>query len=172
MLLNPSRTLLSLLAIVCYKICRYAVQNTTSCPCLTVCKISGFYLGWINLSTFLALTLLFFWQDDEVVLQSVATIQKEHRKFCLAVEGLGNRLCYLESTSEAKVRMPKSFLYCATEEHSKSDVVYICWLHIKLKFIATYIQSCLPVVDLCNCLVIESVRLLQTGLQQEKKISV
>lgn len=53
--------------------------------------------------------------------------------------------------------------------HSKSDVVYICWLHIKLKFIATYIQSCLLVVDLCNCLVIESVRLLQTGLQQEKK---
>lgn len=169
MLLNPSRTLLILLAIVCYKICRYAVQNTTSCPCLTVCKISDFYFGWINLSTFLALTLLFFWQDDEVVLQSVATIQKEHRKFCLAVEGLGNRLCYLESTSEAKVRMPKSFVYCATEEHSKSDVVYICWLHIKLKFIATYIQSCLPVVDLCNCLVIESVRLLQTGLQQEKK---
>uniref|UniRef100_A0AAX7TRD1 Ryanodine receptor 3 n=1 Tax=Astatotilapia calliptera TaxID=8154 RepID=A0AAX7TRD1_ASTCA len=106
MLLNPSRTLLILLAIVCYKICRYAVQNTTSCPCLTVCKISGFYFGWINLSTFLALTLLFFWQDDEVVLQSVATIQKEHRKFCLAVEGLGNRLCYLESTSEAKYVPP------------------------------------------------------------------
>lgn len=44
------------------------------------------------------------WQDDEVVLQCVATIQKEHRKFCLAAEGLGNRLCYLEPTSEAKVR--------------------------------------------------------------------
>uniref|UniRef100_A0A3Q4GGY2 Ryanodine receptor 3 n=1 Tax=Neolamprologus brichardi TaxID=32507 RepID=A0A3Q4GGY2_NEOBR len=44
--------------------------------------------------------------DDEVVLQSVATIQKEHRKFCLAVEGLGNRLCYLESTSEAKYVPP------------------------------------------------------------------
>uniref|UniRef100_A0A669DCL0 Ryanodine receptor 3 n=1 Tax=Oreochromis niloticus TaxID=8128 RepID=A0A669DCL0_ORENI len=46
-----------------------------------------------------------FW-DDEVVLQSVATIQKEHRKFCLAAEGLGNRLCYLESTSEAKYVPP------------------------------------------------------------------
>uniref|UniRef100_A0A3P9B5N6 Ryanodine receptor 3 n=1 Tax=Maylandia zebra TaxID=106582 RepID=A0A3P9B5N6_9CICH len=45
-------------------------------------------------------------EDDEVVLQSVATIQKEHRKFCLAVEGLGNRLCYLESTSEAKYVPP------------------------------------------------------------------
>ncbi|XP_072301857.1 ryanodine receptor 3 isoform X2 [Eucyclogobius newberryi] len=44
--------------------------------------------------------------DDEVVLQSVATIQKEHRKFCLAVEGLGNRLCYLEPTSEAKYVPP------------------------------------------------------------------
>ena len=42
-------------------------------------------------------------QDDEVVLQCVAAIQKENRKFCLAAEGLGNRLCYLEPTSEAKV---------------------------------------------------------------------
>uniref|UniRef100_A0AAQ4QG90 Ryanodine receptor 3 n=1 Tax=Gasterosteus aculeatus aculeatus TaxID=481459 RepID=A0AAQ4QG90_GASAC len=45
-------------------------------------------------------------QDDEVVLQCVATIQKEHRKFCLAVEGLGNRVCYLEPTSEAKYVPP------------------------------------------------------------------
>ncbi|MEQ2295171.1 Ryanodine receptor 3, partial [Ameca splendens] len=44
--------------------------------------------------------------DDEVVLQSVATIQKEHCKFCLAAEGLGNRLCYLEPTSEAKYVPP------------------------------------------------------------------
>ncbi|XP_011610427.2 ryanodine receptor 3 isoform X14 [Takifugu rubripes] len=44
--------------------------------------------------------------DDEVVLQCVATIQKEHRKFCLAAEGLGNRLCYLEPTSEAKYVPP------------------------------------------------------------------
>uniref|UniRef100_A0A3P8SE98 Ryanodine receptor 3 n=1 Tax=Amphiprion percula TaxID=161767 RepID=A0A3P8SE98_AMPPE len=45
-------------------------------------------------------------RDDEVVLQSAATIQKEHRKFCLAAEGLGNRLGYLESTSEAKYVPP------------------------------------------------------------------
>lgn len=38
-----------------------------------------------------------------MVLQCVACIQKENRKFCLAAEGLGNRLCYLEPTSEAKV---------------------------------------------------------------------
>ncbi|XP_030626784.1 ryanodine receptor 3 [Chanos chanos] len=44
--------------------------------------------------------------DDEVVLQSVATIQKENRKFCLSAEGLGNRLCYLEPTSEAKFIPP------------------------------------------------------------------
>ncbi|KFP95212.1 Ryanodine receptor 3, partial [Tyto alba] len=40
--------------------------------------------------------------DDEVVLQCVASIHKEQRKFCLAAEGLGNRLCFLEPTSEAK----------------------------------------------------------------------
>ncbi|XP_029114127.1 ryanodine receptor 3 isoform X3 [Scleropages formosus] len=44
--------------------------------------------------------------DDEVVLQCVASIQKENRKFCLAAEGLGNRLCYLEPTSEAKYVPP------------------------------------------------------------------
>ncbi|XP_038144308.1 ryanodine receptor 3 isoform X1 [Cyprinodon tularosa] len=49
--------------------------------------------------------------DDEVVLQSVATIQKEHRKFCLATEGLGNRLCYLEPTSEAK-HVPPDMCIC------------------------------------------------------------
>ncbi|XP_036397613.1 ryanodine receptor 3-like isoform X4 [Megalops cyprinoides] len=44
--------------------------------------------------------------DDEVVLQCVASIQKENRKFCLTAEGLGNRLCYLEPTSEAKYVPP------------------------------------------------------------------
>ncbi|XP_049319476.1 ryanodine receptor 3-like isoform X3 [Astyanax mexicanus] len=44
--------------------------------------------------------------DDEVVLQCVACIQKENRKFCLSAEGLGNRLCYLEPTSEAKYVPP------------------------------------------------------------------
>ncbi|KAM6969596.1 LOW QUALITY PROTEIN: ryanodine receptor 3 [Tautogolabrus adspersus] len=44
--------------------------------------------------------------DDEVVLQCVACIQKENRKFCLAAEGLGNRLCNLEPTSEAKFVPP------------------------------------------------------------------
>ncbi|TSO67486.1 Ryanodine receptor 3 [Bagarius yarrelli] len=44
--------------------------------------------------------------DDEVVLQCVACIQKENRKFCLSAEGLGNRLCYLELTSEAKYVPP------------------------------------------------------------------
>uniref|UniRef100_A0A8D0HWE0 Ryanodine receptor 3 n=1 Tax=Sphenodon punctatus TaxID=8508 RepID=A0A8D0HWE0_SPHPU len=41
-----------------------------------------------------------------VVLQCVATIHKEQRKFCLAAEGLGNRLCFLEPTSEAKYVPP------------------------------------------------------------------
>uniref|UniRef100_A0A3B5R0U6 Inositol 1,4,5-trisphosphate/ryanodine receptor domain-containing protein n=1 Tax=Xiphophorus maculatus TaxID=8083 RepID=A0A3B5R0U6_XIPMA len=43
---------------------------------------------------------------DILVLQCVACIQKENRKFCLAAEGLGNRLCYLEPTSEAKYVPP------------------------------------------------------------------
>uniref|UniRef100_A0A8C8D3B2 Ryanodine receptor 3 n=1 Tax=Oncorhynchus tshawytscha TaxID=74940 RepID=A0A8C8D3B2_ONCTS len=45
-------------------------------------------------------------KDDEVVLQCVACIHKENRKFCLTAEGLGNRLCYLEPTSEAKYVPP------------------------------------------------------------------
>ncbi|XP_010082850.1 PREDICTED: ryanodine receptor 3-like, partial [Pterocles gutturalis] len=45
-------------------------------------------------------------KDDEVVLQCVASIHKEQRKFCLAAEGLGNRLCFLEPTSEAKYVPP------------------------------------------------------------------
>ncbi|XP_028295256.1 LOW QUALITY PROTEIN: ryanodine receptor 3 [Gouania willdenowi] len=49
--------------------------------------------------------------DDEVVLQCVAIIQKENRKFCLAAEGLGNRLGYLESTSEAK-HVPPDLCIC------------------------------------------------------------
>ncbi|KFO08653.1 Ryanodine receptor 3, partial [Balearica regulorum gibbericeps] len=44
--------------------------------------------------------------DDEVVLQCVASVHKEQRKFCLAAEGLGNRLCFLEPTSEAKYVPP------------------------------------------------------------------
>uniref|UniRef100_A0A452UPT3 Ryanodine receptor 3 n=1 Tax=Ursus maritimus TaxID=29073 RepID=A0A452UPT3_URSMA len=44
--------------------------------------------------------------EDEVVLQCIANIHKEQRKFCLAAEGLGNRLCFLEPTSEAKYVPP------------------------------------------------------------------
>uniref|UniRef100_A0A674EI70 Ryanodine receptor 3 n=1 Tax=Salmo trutta TaxID=8032 RepID=A0A674EI70_SALTR len=58
--------------------------------------------------------------DDEVVLQSVATIQKENRKFCLSVEGLGNRLCFLEPTSEAKYVPPDLCICCFILEQSLS----------------------------------------------------
>ncbi|EPY73988.1 hypothetical protein CB1_002341018 [Camelus ferus] len=44
--------------------------------------------------------------EDEVVLQCIANVHKEQRKFCLAAEGLGNRLCFLEPTSEAKFVPP------------------------------------------------------------------
>ncbi|TMS22276.1 Ryanodine receptor 2 [Larimichthys crocea] len=41
--------------------------------------------------------------DDEVVLQCSATIHKEQQKLCLAAEGFGNRLCFLESISNSKL---------------------------------------------------------------------
>ncbi|KAI3364879.1 hypothetical protein L3Q82_001062 [Scortum barcoo] len=41
--------------------------------------------------------------DDEVVLQCSATIHKEQQKLCLAAEGFGNRLCFLESISNSKM---------------------------------------------------------------------
>uniref|UniRef100_A0A3B3RB91 Ryanodine receptor 2 n=1 Tax=Paramormyrops kingsleyae TaxID=1676925 RepID=A0A3B3RB91_9TELE len=44
-------------------------------------------------------------RDDEVVLQCSTTIHKEQQKLCLAAEGFGNRLCFLESTSNSKVRL-------------------------------------------------------------------
>uniref|UniRef100_A0A8K9X2K4 Ryanodine receptor 3 n=1 Tax=Oncorhynchus mykiss TaxID=8022 RepID=A0A8K9X2K4_ONCMY len=65
-------------------------------------------------------TISCFACDDEVVLQSVATIQKENRKFCLSVEGLGNRLCFLEPTSEAKYVPPDLCICCFILEQSLS----------------------------------------------------
>ncbi|XP_031437386.1 ryanodine receptor 3 isoform X2 [Clupea harengus] len=50
--------------------------------------------------------------DDEVVVQCVAAIRKENCKFCLAAEGLGNRLCFLEPTSEAKY-VPPDLCVCS-----------------------------------------------------------
>lgn len=38
-----------------------------------------------------------------MVLQCTATVHKEQQKLCLAAEGFGNRLCFLESTSNSKV---------------------------------------------------------------------
>lgn len=45
-----------------------------------------------------------FWvQDDQVVLQCTASVLKEQIKLCLSCEGFGNRLCFLETTSNAQV---------------------------------------------------------------------
>uniref|UniRef100_A0A672KZ94 Ryanodine receptor 3 n=1 Tax=Sinocyclocheilus grahami TaxID=75366 RepID=A0A672KZ94_SINGR len=55
---------------------------------------------------------LLFSSSLHVVLQCVACIQKENRKFCLSAEGLGNRLCYLEPTSEAKY-VPPDLCICS-----------------------------------------------------------
>uniref|UniRef100_A0A8C5ALD5 Ryanodine receptor 2 n=1 Tax=Gadus morhua TaxID=8049 RepID=A0A8C5ALD5_GADMO len=51
-------------------------------------------------------------QDDEVVLQCSATLHKEQQKLCLAAEGFGNRLCFLESTSNSK-NVPPDLSICA-----------------------------------------------------------
>lgn len=46
-----------------------------------------------------------YWvQDDQVVLQCTASVLKEQQiKLCLSCEGFGNRLCFLETTSNAQV---------------------------------------------------------------------
>ncbi|XP_061823090.1 ryanodine receptor 2 isoform X6 [Nerophis lumbriciformis] len=49
--------------------------------------------------------------NDEVVLQCSATIHKEQQKFCLAAEGFGNRLCFLESISNSK-NVPPDLSIC------------------------------------------------------------
>uniref|UniRef100_A0A8C2U1P0 Ryanodine receptor 2 n=1 Tax=Coturnix japonica TaxID=93934 RepID=A0A8C2U1P0_COTJA len=50
-------------------------------------------------------------EDDEVVLQCTATVHKEQQKLCLAAEGFGNRLCFLESTSNSK-NVPPDLSIC------------------------------------------------------------
>ncbi|XP_023805329.1 ryanodine receptor 2 isoform X2 [Oryzias latipes] len=49
--------------------------------------------------------------DDEVVLQCSATVHKEQQKLCLAAEGFGNRLCFLESISNSK-NVPPDLSIC------------------------------------------------------------
>ncbi|KAM5301819.1 ryanodine receptor 2 isoform 4-T4 [Glossophaga mutica] len=49
--------------------------------------------------------------DDEVVLQCTAAAHKEQQKLCLAAEGFGNRLCFLESTSNSK-NVPPDLSIC------------------------------------------------------------
>ncbi|XP_051788410.1 ryanodine receptor 1-like isoform X7 [Erpetoichthys calabaricus] len=50
--------------------------------------------------------------DDEVVLQCTASILKDQIKLCLAAEGFGNRLCFLESTSNAQ-KVPPDLAICS-----------------------------------------------------------
>nr|XP_055030657.1 ryanodine receptor 1b isoform X5 [Misgurnus anguillicaudatus] len=50
--------------------------------------------------------------DDQVVLQCSANVQKEQIKLCLSCEGFGNRLCFLETTSNAQ-NVPPDLAICA-----------------------------------------------------------
>ncbi|XP_072885345.1 ryanodine receptor 1-like isoform X1 [Hemitrygon akajei] len=56
--------------------------------------------------------ILFLRTDDEVVLQCTTTIVKSQIKLCLAAEGFGNRLCFLEATSNAK-NVPPDLAICS-----------------------------------------------------------
>ncbi|XP_016085750.1 ryanodine receptor 2-like [Sinocyclocheilus grahami] len=52
------------------------------------------------------------WMEDQVVLQCTATVLKEQIKLCLSCEGFGNRLCFLETTSNAQ-NVPPDLAICA-----------------------------------------------------------
>ncbi|KAG9347304.1 hypothetical protein JZ751_004871 [Albula glossodonta] len=71
-----------------------------------VLEQSGTFINWTIERQTGGVEWTWYRVDDEVVLQCVASIQKENRKFCLSAEGLGNRLCFLEPTSEAKYVPP------------------------------------------------------------------
>uniref|UniRef100_A0A8D0E9V2 Ryanodine receptor 2 n=1 Tax=Salvator merianae TaxID=96440 RepID=A0A8D0E9V2_SALMN len=49
--------------------------------------------------------------NHHLVLQCTATVHKEQQKLCLAAEGFGNRLCFLESTSNSK-NVPPDLSIC------------------------------------------------------------
>ncbi|KAI4894480.1 hypothetical protein NFI96_026241 [Prochilodus magdalenae] len=59
-------------------------------------------------------------QEDQVVLQCTATILKEQIKLCLSCEGFGNRLCFLETTSNAQNVPPDLAICCFILEQSLS----------------------------------------------------
>ncbi|KAG5284985.1 hypothetical protein AALO_G00032720 [Alosa alosa] len=58
--------------------------------------------------------------DDTVVLQCTASILKEQIKLCLSCEGFGNRLCFLETTSNAQNVPPDLAICCFILEQSLS----------------------------------------------------
>uniref|UniRef100_A0A3Q3CJ65 Inositol 1,4,5-trisphosphate/ryanodine receptor domain-containing protein n=1 Tax=Haplochromis burtoni TaxID=8153 RepID=A0A3Q3CJ65_HAPBU len=58
--------------------------------------------------------------DDHVVLQCTASILKEQIKLCLSCEGFGNRLCFLETTSNAQNVPPDLAICCFILEQSLS----------------------------------------------------
>nr|XP_033809939.1 ryanodine receptor 1 isoform X2 [Geotrypetes seraphini] len=58
--------------------------------------------------------------EDEVVLQCSATILKEQLKMCMGAEGFGNRLCFLEFTSNAQNVPPDLAICCFSLEQSLS----------------------------------------------------
>ncbi|KPP74149.1 hypothetical protein Z043_106725, partial [Scleropages formosus] len=76
----------------------------------------GEYVGHRALKYFAVVIL----PDDQVVLQCTATILKEQIKLCLSCEGFGNRLAFLEATSNAQNVPPDLAICCFILEQSLS----------------------------------------------------
>ncbi|MFT7807285.1 ryanodine receptor 2 isoform X1 [Arapaima gigas] len=80
-----------------------------SYACLAVARQEIHFRGYLRNHDWIC--ALCPWQDDEVVLQCSAIVHKEQQKLCLAAEGFGNRLCFLESTSNSK-NVPPDLSIC------------------------------------------------------------
>lgn len=88
-----------------------------------------------------------------MVLQCTASILKEQIKVCVSCEGFGNRLCFLETTSNAQVQYLK-------------DTGVICATLVLDLTICFVLQNVPPDLAIC-CFILEqslSVRALQEML--------
>lgn len=104
--------------------------------------------------------IVFWEQDDQVVLQCTASVLKEQQiKLCLSCEGFGNRLCFLETTSNAQVRhwYPTSPSVCSA-----------CLFFLKSNFVLPpwCLQNVPPDLAICTFILEQSlsVRALQEML--------
>ncbi|KAI9548377.1 Ryanodine receptor 1 [Dissostichus eleginoides] len=79
-----------------------------------------FYIYRVRINRFEAQPTAAPANDDQVVLQCTASILKEQIKLCLSCEGFSNRLCFLETTSNAQNVPPDLAICCFILEQSLS----------------------------------------------------